>query len=1210
MKTIPVRKPTLATAEMYHSNRTSGGIFGRDLLRHELYEISLRSLALLTLLAVFAVGAGAQVDTGSVQGQVADATGAVIPNALVTLRNENTGVTASNHTDAKGEFNFSPVRVGVYTISAEMQGFRRSVQQHVKVEVQQQLMVPFTLQPGSTQESVQVTAEEIPLLETQSASVGQGIGAEQINSLPLNGRNYYFLAQTAAGVTFAQNGTRNENTNGRFVANGLRATQNDFLLDEIDNNSAIVSVQNGKDYVIQTAVDALADFKIQTNNYNAEFGRAAGAVLNATVKSGSNQIHGDVWEFLRNDVFDANDYFLNHAGKPRTEFKRNQFGFTLGGPVLLPRIYNGHNKTFFFGDYEGTRSNQGNALTGTVPTLAERSSGYTDFSDLISLQSGNNKADAAGKVYPLGTILDPATTTSYGSSYVRTPFAGNIIPASRIDSNAIALLKLMPAPTYSTLANNYIIAPTNVDTWNNFDIRIDQVIGSKDYLFGRYSYNGHTQNHPGIFTNYQDGYADGGNSSSLSNFYDRSQNISIGETHTFSPRVVNDLRLGLNREHVLWLQPNGNTLGIPAKFGIQGVPQYATNGGLPEFYVGSLTSFGSFNYLPSNKFGTTPQLNDDVTIIRGAHTLKVGFEQQFIRFPYTQPPQSRGAFTFSGGFTSIYGQTDGTTGIAQMLLNPTSTSNLAGANQIVMSTFVEHGLTHKYTGAYAQDNWRITRKLTLTLGLRYDAYDFMHEQHDNIANFVPSPGRVGGTFLATPTVFKELPSSFLTALTNEGITAQSTNQGSLVNVQHLNFAPRIGFAEQLTERLVIRGGYGIFYGGIEDIGGGPLVTENFPIEYSIARTSANAATPIATDNSLGLLETSFANLAITPSTVNAAGLGLIGFQQDAKTPYVQGYNLTLQYQLTHTLALTGAYVGDVARHIETVLALNSVGELLPPTTTTTPYLPYKATAVSGNNLTLTGASSGFNAGQITLEQRRSHGLTLLTNFALQKTLTDARDPLEGTTGSYRAPFLPGFGIQADKERADFDVHRIFHLSGTYELPFGSGRTFGAHAHGVEQVVLGGWSTNFIATAQDGQPFTVACSVTTAAGSGCNALLVPGQSPYANSSVAHFINAAAFANPAAVTTIGQSDYTPLGGRPTQVSGPPFRRIDLAFFKRFDFTERFYSEFRAELFNITNTANFANPSSLNFSNTTNFGQIAATRDSPNDPREVQFALKIYW
>lgn len=877
--------------------------------------------------------------------------------------------------------------------------------------------------------------------------------------------------------------------------------------------------------------------------------------------------------------------------------------------MIFPRMYDGRNRTFFFGYYEGTRLSQGSTLTGTVPTAQERKSGYTDFSDLLTLQSGNNPADAAGIVYPRGTILDPASTTSLGKSYVRTPFRGNQIPSGRIDPVAVALLNLLPPATGSSLENNYVSSPPNKDTYNSFDIRIDQVLGHKDYFFARYSFNGHTQNHDGIFTNYQRGYADGGNSSSLSNFYDRSQNIAIGETHTFSSSRVNDLRLGLNREHVLWLQPNGNTLGIPAQFGIQGVPQYPTNGGLPQFDVGTLARFGSFNYMPSNKFGTTPQLNDDLTIVHGAHTLKLGLELQFVQFPYTQPPQSRGLFNFSGEYTSVYGQTDGTTGITQMLLGPAAGSNLAGANQVAMSTFTEHALTHKYFGGYAQDDWRVNRKLTLNLGLRYDYFDFMHEKRDNIANFVPGPGRVGGAYLVTSRIDKELSATFVSALNAEGITVQQVSQGALVDVQHLNFAPRVGFAYQWLPRLVMRGGFGIFYGGIEDIGGGPLITENFPIEYDVTQTAVNPATPLAADNSIGLLENTFANLNTSPSALNPAGINLIGYQHNNKTTYTEGYNFSLQYQITQSLALTAAYTGNVARHILTNLGLNSVGELLPPGTTTKPYWPYRTTG-SGGTYMAPEAASDFNAGQVTLEHRHAHGLTLLANFAWQKTFSDARDPLSNTTGGYRAPFLPNFGIKADSELADFNVRRIVHLSGTYELPFGKGKLVASQAHGIGQAVIGGWSMNFIGTVQDGQPFTVGCSIATSSGSGCNALLVKGQNPYAHSSVEHFVNAGAFANPPVASTVGQTDYSPLGGKPAQVSGPPFRRLDLAFFKQFHYSERFYSEFRAELFNVTNTANFSNPSSLNFSNTTNFGQITSTVDSPNDPREVQFALKLYW
>lgn len=1166
-------------------------------------------LILLALFIACSLTGSAQVDTGSIVGQVTDSTGAVIPNVEITLSNQNTNLTQTTKTDNAGEYTFSLVRIGTYTISAQIQGFRTAQRSDVRVQIQQQLSIPFVLSAGSVHETVVVSAGA-PLLQTQNASVGQVINQQQINQLPLNGRNYLFLAQLAPGVTTGQQGSRGEDLNGRFVANGVRATQNDFLLDGIDNNSSIVSVQNGKDFVIMPSIDALAEFKIQTNDYDAEFGRSAGAVINATVKSGTNRLHGDIWEFLRNDALDANDYFANQARLPRAPFRRNQFGGTIGGPVYLPHLYNGRNHTFFFADYEGTRIDQGSTLTGTVPTVLERQSGYTNFSDLISLQHGNNPADAAGNVYPIGTILDPSTTEKYGSSYIRQQFPNNQIPANRIDPNAIALLNLLPLPTNNLLENNYTTNVQDVDTINNWDARVDEAIDQKNYLFVRYSYNAHTQNHPGIFTDYQQGYADGGNSSSQSDFFDRAQNVAVGWTHTYSGSRVNDLRLGLNREHVLWLQPNGNTLNIPQKFGILGVPQFADNGGLPQFGVGDISRFGSFNYLPSNKFGTTPQINDDYTWVLGGHTLKLGAEAQRILFPYRQPPQSRGYFNFSGLYTSVYGQTDASTGIAQMLLTPTATSNLAGANQVALSNFVENSLTHKYIGAYVQDDWRVTPKLTLDLGMRYDFFDFAHEQHGYIANFVPGPNYDGGTYLVTPQINSTLPADFVSALSGEGITVQEVNQNALVNVQHLNFSPRIGFAESVTDHLVLRGGYGIFYGGIEDTGGSGLLTLNFPIGYNLTYSAVNGATPLAANNSLGLLETSFENISLVPSAVNPSAVSLISDQKHWTPTYVEGYNLSLQYLINRQLALTAAYVGDVGRHIETTFNENTPATLLPPTVTTTPYLPYAKTALSGDGLTLAEGASDFNAGQITLEERPDHGLTFLADFALQKTITDARDPLEPDIGGYRNPVLPNFGIGADEARADFDVHRIFHLSGTYDFPFGKEHAYGATAKGVQQAFLGGWSVNFITTVEDGMPFTISCAPATSAGSGCNANLVAGENPYAHSSAEHFINIAAFANPPAVTTIGQTDYAPLGSKGSQVTGPPYRTLDLSFFKKFVITQRISSEFRAEFFNITNTPNFALPSSTNLQNAINFGQITATTDNPNDPRETQFALKIYY
>ena len=278
----------------------------------------------------------------------------------------------------------------------------------IVVNVQQHVVVDFRLVPGTAVQSIQVNARQSDL-QTESASVGQVVGSAQINSLPLNGRNYFFLAQLGRGVTFAQQDARGEASNGRFVANGVPPEQNNYLLDGIDNNTNINTVQNGKDFVILTSIDALSEFKVQTSNYSAEFGRGAGAVINATTKSGTNRFHGDLWEFIRNDALDANDYFLNAAGKKRPEFRRNQFGFTSGGPLYVPHLYNGKNKTFLFGSYEGTRIRQGSLFSSTVPTLAEGSSGYTNLADLIPGQSGS-QTDLLGRVLPLGTILDPATT--------------------------------------------------------------------------------------------------------------------------------------------------------------------------------------------------------------------------------------------------------------------------------------------------------------------------------------------------------------------------------------------------------------------------------------------------------------------------------------------------------------------------------------------------------------------------------------------------------------------------------------------------------------------------------------------------------------------------------------------------------------------------------------------------------------------------------
>ena len=380
-----------------------------------------------------------------------------------------------------------------------MSGFGKETKSGITLDVQQSAVVDFTLAPGQVSTSVEVEAIT-PLLQTQDASVGQVFTTHEIDTLPLNGRNYTLLAQLTAGTTTPVAETRGLTASGSFVANGVPSIYNTYILDGITNNNNTVDFLNGAAYVVRPPVDAIQEFKVQTSNYSAEFARAAGAVVNAVLKSGSNRIHGDLWEFLRNDALDGTDFFLNAGRQAKGEFRRNQFGFTLGGPVVIPHLYHGKNKTFFFVDYEGTRIRQATPYTDSVPTLNERNSGYTNFQDLITGQSGTQK-DLLGRSSALGTIFDPATTrtvtsgvvdpatgiTATGSGYVRDPFPNSIIPASRVDPVAVKLLNLFPVPNQPGIVNNIVTNPVKQDNNNTVDVRLDHNFSQQDQTFIRAS---------------------------------------------------------------------------------------------------------------------------------------------------------------------------------------------------------------------------------------------------------------------------------------------------------------------------------------------------------------------------------------------------------------------------------------------------------------------------------------------------------------------------------------------------------------------------------------------------------------------------------------------------------------------------------------------------------------------------------------------------
>jgi hypothetical protein len=1169
----------------------------------------IKVVAAMALLA-FAGNLRAQVDTGTILGTVHDNSGAVVPGATVKIRNEGTSFTQSTETSSNGTYVFAALKIGQYTVEVEHAGFKKERRTALQLNIQQQLVVDFNLSVGDVTSEVQVTSS-VPLLQTENGSVGQVIAGKTINNLPLNGRNYTFLARLVPGATVGQPEGRGLNANGWFTANGTRPAQNNYLLDGIDNNSNSVDFLSGAAYVVKPPIDAVGEFKLQTNSFSAEFGRAGGAVLNASLKSGTNSFHGSVWEFLRNDKLDAADYFQNANGQPKGAFKQNQFGATAGGRIIK-------DKTFFFADYEGTRIRQGVPLTGySVPTQFERASGFTNFSDMIPLQNGS-LTDKLGRSFPLGTIFDPATTRSIGGGqYVRDPFPGNMIPANRLDPNAVKLMSLYPAPTQPGLYNNFSVNRNATTDVNSFDVRMDQNFSSSDQLFLRYSWSRSPSFNPGPFT----GFADGGGFNSGNQNVD-TQGAALSYTHSFNPTLVNEARVGFSREHTSRVQPYGNdTSNIPAQFGIQGIQQTAGNGGLPYFGIGGLSQLGSAEWLVSDRYSNTVQFTENLSKIYRSHTFKGGFELQEIALPWLAPPYSRGGFDFDGQYASIPNVTDKSTGRAQFLLAPTAATVPGGVNMVGGSDSVNAsnfgGVAAKraYRGAYFQDDWKVTQRLTLNLGLRWDWFSPTGEKYDAQANFVPG-APFGGAQYIIPTSRKNNPalsSSFTQLLQKDGIDlVYSDKYGSgLSQVQKNNFAPRFGFAYQLTQKLVVRGGYGMFFGAFENRGGSPSLGYNYPFQYTFAYPAPNPVSPVVYPNgTVATIANGLSSVPLDPLQVNAAGLNLRGIQLHYKTPYVQSYNLTLQYQLSTKDSVEAAYVASLSRHLETFVASNRQSVLLPPGTNPQNYVPFPDFARNSSYADTVGTAN-YHALQTKYERRMANGLNMLFSYTYSKTRTDAGDLLSGGgVSGFRAPGIPGWGIQKDMALAPFDIRNAVSASGTYDLPVGKGRKFMTSPNRVAELFLGSWSTNWILTLDDGQPQTINCTKTTGAGTGCYALYT-GIDPYSGKhNVQQFYNPAAFRDPGVVTQVGQTDLSPLGGGNTQVTGPPIRRLDFSVFKSFPVSENKRFEFRAESFNLTNTPTFALPGNLSYVDTANFARISSTRDAPNDARELQFALKFYW
>lgn len=1214
----------------------------------------------------------AQIDTGSITGTVLDPTGAAIPGAKITLTNQATNVTTVTKSTSTGTYFFGGLLPGAYTVKGESSGFRPYNVHGLQVHLQQVLTVDLHLTTGNVQQQITVTAAA-PLLQAENAAVGQTITNQAVEDLPLATRDWGSLAQLSAGVSTAPPGQPTPDSGSTnsayFSVDGVNVWQNDFRLNGINDNIEIYGGNyTGTNAAIVPPPDAVQEFKVQNGDFSAEFGHSTGGVINAAIKSGTNHVHGDLWEYVRNNALNANYYF--NSGHPAPEYRQNLFGGTIGGPVRIPHVYNGQNKTFFFFDYQGGRYIYPSPNTSTVPTPGMVSSGFTNLQDMIADNSGTS-TDVLGRIFPHGAVLDPATTRVVGCGeidpitglpgpacasgqsigttvgYVRDPFyncsaaggcpAGNygpagplsgitnfaapsqeallnIIPTARLDANAVKLLGVYPAPTGPGLTDNFINVPKTVHNTNTYDIRIDENINANNSLFGVFDRSLFTTDVPSQLPGLAVG-ENGGRTDSLPAYA-----WAVGYTHIFTPTFTNEMHVGMVHSDKLQQSVYGNTFNIPQQYGIQGVQQVANNGGIPPITINGLTHIGVGNYTPTLQYVYSIEGADAVTKVFRNHTFKTGLQVDDLEGDISQPPQGRGDFNFNGQYTDIPNKNSNLTGIGDLLVTP-ETSLVGGvANVGGMSSFSGSNIAatddHRwYLGAYFQDDWKATTNLTLNLGLRWDYFTPYAEVHGRQANFIAAGGNgsTGTYYMSKKGCAVARSASFDALLTSSNIALDCVSGLTLGNAQKSNFAPRVGFAYRLTPKLVVRGGFGTAYGALGNLGYGGTLGTNYPFVYVASFPSPDSQHPLLLSNGqTATMEQAFTTVNFQDPTINSGkGLNLYGREYNFQTPYVQTENLTLEDQFTNHDAIQIGYVGTQGRHLDNLGYNNSPSEILPPGTNPQNYVPFPSFNRNATYET-TNASSSYNSLQTTYEHQMSSGLLLLANYTLSKCMSDQHTQASQNQ-QYRAEWLPNFGIQRDYALCDTDATHLVHFSGSYDLPFGQGRAFMTHANKAVDSALGGWVVNFIYSYQSGQPFTVGCPVGTTSDFGCFANVVSGQSPYAGPhNYKQWLNPNAFAQPPTATTIGQTDYSPLGGEQEQVRGPSFKNLDSSILKNFNFTESVRLQFRAEAFNTTNTPPFSQPGQLNFTNLTKFSSITGTKNSNgnNGARTLQLALKVFF
>ena len=1151
-----------------------------------------RSVALLALSVLLVSPAFCQLTTADILGTVTDATGAVVPNATVTLTNLGTNQTRTVQTGGSGDYIFTLLPVGHYSVAVKSTGFQAFLIGDVAVEAGDRARNDVHLVTGSAAATTVEVQATTPLLQADSATVSATVTSKAVQDLPLNGRNFVQLVALVPGANEGQGNSlssggrpddRRTNAAGLSV-NGQDESLNNWVVDGVDDNERIIGTIG-----VKPNVEGIQEITVQTNSYAAEAGRTAGGVINIVTRSGTNQFHGSAYEYFRNNVLDGRNFFQTTGPSP--ELRQNQYGASIGGPIWKDR-------TFFYFDWEGFRQVSGVTDTGTVPTLSE-------WNDINSQNGGSPQA-----------LLSTANGT-----------AG--LP---INPLALNYLKLYPKPTNtdpSVLSNNFTISPNKTQNYNVYDARVDHRFNENNQFFGRFTYNNVATFTPPAFGTVNGVEISGGRFNFDGPATNGAQQYAFGYTHIFTPSLLVDLRAAFTRI---------NNLSLPLNFGLGvdqsviGFPAAMTSfspfaDSLTPFSLGPFGDIGDGAFVPLQDIDNTFQYSGSVSWNKGNHNFKFGATLIRRQARNVQSASAVGAYSF--GLVSDNDPTD----LLQQQNNQLA-SSLVGAfnNQTRDFNIFAPDYRSWEPGFYAQDSWKVNPKLTLLLGVRYDVFTPFTEAHGHISNYdfldaVSNPAAALSSALKIPGV--------------NGVSATAN-----IPTEYNNVGPRIGFAYSARPTTVIRGGYGLSFFPGNYTSNGDLKNAPFTSSYGPACQSDLAVQIVEAQNG-GVLPAgqnpacivapfgTFAAGVPVPAAPSAAqianlstipGLTFVSEAPNFKPALVQQFNLQLEQQFGANVFIIG-YVGNIGQHLPE--SINNINQPLPYNPITNPngrFRPLDTAFGNGNpaNSNLAGVSylasggiSNYNSLQTSFQRRFVKGLAFDANYVWAKALSDTSSfSQQGDQGWSNA--LPTNIRATEYGISELDLQNRFSISLNYEFQYGKEFT------GVKKAVLGGWQVNTITAWQTGKPFTIDQSgsgvdnpvESDGIAHGFSNRAVPQNSggndrpdtiadprlPGSQQSVKHFINVAAFA-PQPLGTIGN---TPRNS----VFGPHFRHVDLSLFKNFPVTERVNMQFRAEGYNISNTPSFFignnNTSNQQFGNPA-FGTISST-DPNYTPRQIQFALKV--